>query len=333
MSQFAAEIRELVDDLVRRGADGERAALWAQLRELGLPRVGVGEALGGSGGTFDDLLVLVAALAGHGVGQPVIEASAADWVLSHAGPLDERFSTLVLLDGPLDHALTGDGTLHVELASVPWARDADRLVICAPGAGPVVVDLDHPSVTVRPGDDLAGDPRDTVLLVGTPAAEIDAAPGYGRIRARTAVLWSTAVTGAAQGAYRLTKSYVSERQQFGAPLLKIPAVAGGLALMRVELIQADAALAHARDAGVSADTAAIARIVTARTATAVARAAHQLHGAMGVTEEYPLHRFTRRLWAWRDAVDSERRWAEDLGGRAADAGESGVWTRLTDAGG
>jgi acyl-CoA dehydrogenase len=32
-------------------------------------------------------------------------------------------------------------------------------------------------------------------------------------------------------------------------------------------------------------------------ATAIA---HQVHGAIGITREYSLQYFTRRLWAWRD---------------------------------
>ncbi|MEV6108358.1 acyl-CoA dehydrogenase family protein [Streptomyces sp. NPDC051940] len=333
MSQFATELRDLVDDLVRRTGPAETAeeqrALWAQLRELGLPRVGVVEERGGSGGSFDDLLVLIEALAGHGVSQPVVEAATADWVLSHATAVDDRFTTLVLLDAPL--ATTG-GTVTAELTAVPWAREADRLVVCAPQAPPLVVDLRQEAVTVREGENLAGEPRDTVLLSAAPVAELAGTPAHELVRARFALAWSTAVAGAAHGAYRLTKSYVSEREQFGAPLLKIPAVATNLALMRVELVQADAALAQARETGVSATAAQITRVATAAAATAVAQIAHQLHGAIGITAEYPLQRYTRRLWAWRDAVASERDWAAELGRSAAALGEAGMWTVLTAAG-
>ncbi|GAA2124713.1 acyl-CoA dehydrogenase family protein [Kitasatospora saccharophila] len=330
MSQFAAELRNLVDDLVRRdGAIGSEDELWAQLRELGLSRIGIEEERGGSGGTFDDLLVVVETLAGHGLGLPLVEAGTADWALGHAGPLGERFSTLVLVDAPLDSA---DGTLTAELHGVPWAREAEQLVISAPDAAPVLVELRHGSVTVRPGENLAGEPRDSVVLAGTPVGEVAQAPAHETVRARLALLRSAAVTGAAHGAYRLTRSYVSERRQFDAPLLKIPAVAGNLAQMRVQLVQADAAMARAREAGVSGANAAITRIITASAATEIARIAHQLHGAMGITEEYPLHRYTRRLWAWRDAVATERHWAEELGRRAVAVGESGVWEQLTAAG-
>ncbi|MGW9131864.1 acyl-CoA dehydrogenase family protein [Streptomyces sp. NPDC055681] len=330
MSQLATELRDLVDDLVRRGGTPDTAkeqrALWAQLCELGLPRVGIDEERGGSGGSFEDLLVIVEALAGHGISQPVVEAATADWVLSHSAPLADCFSILVLLDDPLDVA---DGTVTAELSGVPWARDAEQLVVCAPGAAPLLVDLGHPSVTVRLGENLAGEPRDTVLLAAVPATALDPASGHEDVRARLALLWSTAVAGVAHGAYRLTKTYVSERQQFDAPLLKIPAVATNLALMRVQLVQADAALALARETGPTGTAAEITRIVTALAATTVARTAHQLHGAMGITMEYPLHRYTRRLWAWRDAVAGERRWAEELGRRTVTVGEDGTWTHLT----
>ncbi|MEW5630215.1 acyl-CoA dehydrogenase family protein [Streptomyces hydrogenans] len=322
MSQFADELRSLVDDLAACG----RSDLWNSLVELGLPRVGIDEEKGGSGGSLDDLLVVVESLAGHGIGVPIVEASTADWIIGHAGSLTDGLATVMLLD---EAPGTMSGTVTAELTAVPWARDAARLVLCAPGAEPLVVDLAHPSVTVRHVDNIAGEPRDTVVLAGTPVTAVAGAPEHAVVRERLALLWSAAVLGAAHGAYRLTRSYVSEREQFGAPLLRIPAVAGNLARMRVQLVQADAALALARDAAPDSGAVEIVRITTAAAATEIAQIAHQLHGAMGITEEYPLHRLTRRLWSWRDAVASERRWAESLGRRAAEAGENGVWTRIT----
>ncbi|WP_329113736.1 acyl-CoA dehydrogenase family protein [Streptomyces sp. NBC_01465] len=325
MSQYADELRSLVDDLAASG----NPDLWNSLVGLGLPRVGIDEERGGSGGSLDDLLVVVQSLAGHGIGVPVVEASTADWVLSHARELDAEPSTVLLLDSALD---AESGTLTAELSAVPWARDAARLVLCAPHSAPLVVDLRHASVTVSPVDNIAGEPRDTVTLHATPAVLLEGAPSYGAVRERLALLWSAAVLGAAHGAYRLTRSYVAEREQFGAPLLKIPAVAGNLARMRVQLVQADAALALATEAAPPEGATEIVRITTAAAATEIAQIAHQLHGAMGITAEYPLHHLTRRLWSWRDAVASERSWAESLGRRAAEAGESGVWTRITATG-
>lgn len=325
MSQFADELRSLVDDLAASG----RSDLWHSLSELGLPRVGIDEERGGSGGSLDELLVVVESLAGHGIGVPIVEASTADWVLAHTRDLDGDTATILLLEQAPDPAA---GRVTAELTAVPWARDSALLVLCAPDSAPLLIDLRHPSVTIRPVDNVAGEPRDTVVLAGTPCVAPAGAPSYETVRERLALLWSAAVLGAARGAYRLTRTYVSEREQFGAPLLKIPAVAGNLARMRVQLVQAEAALALAREAEPLGGAVEIVRITTAAAATEIAQIAHQLHGAMGITEEYPLHRLTRRLWSWRDAVASERRWAESLGRRAAEAGETGVWTRITSTG-
>ncbi|GHB56698.1 acyl-CoA dehydrogenase [Streptomyces viridiviolaceus] len=333
MSQLATELSDLVDDLVRghaaTDAADERRALWEQARELGLHRVGIAEERGGSGGAFEDLLTIVGALGRNGVSLPVIETSTADWVIAHGAGLTDRVATLFLADHPLD---TTAGTLTSKLRGVPWARDSEVLVVCAPGTAPLLVDLGHPSVEVRPGENLAGEPRDVVVLDDVPVtARADGGPDAEQVRTRLALLWSGAVAGAAHGAFRLTKTYVAERRQFGGPLLKIPAVAGNLALMRVELLQADAALSLALDGRPSPFAVESARLVTATAATTVARIAHQLHGAMGITQEYPLHRFTRRLWAWRDAVTSERECAESLGHRAAALGEEETWDLLTPA--
>lgn len=321
-SQFTDELRNLIDDLAASG----NPDLWVSLVELGLPRIGIAEEKGGSGGSLDDLLVVVESLAGHGIGVPVVEAATAEWLLGHAGALPEGLTTVLLLDEAPDAA---SGTVRAELTSVPWARDAARLVLCAPGGTPLLVDLRDPTVTVRNVDNIAGEPRDSVVLARTPVTPVDGAPPYEEVRERLALLWSAAVLGASHGAYRLTKDYVSGREQFGAPLLRIPAVAGNLARMRVQLVQADAALSLAREARALGGAAEVVRITTAAAATEIAQIAHQMHGAMGITEEYPLHRLTRRLWSWRDAVASERHWAESLGRRAAEAGESGVWTRIT----
>ena len=135
--------------------------------------------------------------------------------------------------------------------------------------------------------------------------------------AGAAVLSAAQLGGLADGALELTRRYVRERHQFGAPLVKVPAVARGLAEMQVRVTEAaagvDAGIAglHGRDG--DPVTAAIAFTAAATAATAVARLAHQLHGAIGVTAEYPLHRWTTRMWAWRDWPRPQAEWADQLG--------------------
>jgi len=157
------------------------------------------------------------------------------------------------------------------------------------------------------------------------------------VRARLGLLWAAALTGAVRGAYHKTRDHVRTREQFGAPLIKIPAVASAIANFKTQLLLAEAAVARAVDAldGVNdyanVGSVATARIVAASSATEAARLAHQLHGAMGVTHEDGLHRLTTRLWAWQDAEPSERDWSILLGEAAIDGGEEFVWSELTQA--
>lgn len=74
--------------------------------------------------------------------------------------------------------------------------------------------------------------------------------------------------------------------------------------------------------------AASARLAAATMATLVARTAHQLHGAVGVTAEYGLHRCTTKLWAWRDADTPERLVSVELGATARTAPEAVLWDQL-----
>jgi acyl-CoA dehydrogenase len=55
----------------------------------------------------------------------------------------------------------------------------------------------------------------------------------------------------------------------------------------------------------------------------------QADGAVGITQEYPLHRRTRLLWALRDADLPEEHWAGVLGQRALVGGEELLWDDLT----
>jgi len=57
--------------------------------------------------------------------------------------------------------------------------------------------------------------------------------------------------------------------------------------------------------------------------------AHQVLGAIGFTREHILHRFTQRLWAWRDDFGNESQWAVKLGNRVAANGADALWPMLS----
>jgi alkylation response protein AidB-like acyl-CoA dehydrogenase len=74
--------------------------------------------------------------------------------------------------------------------------------------------------------------------------------------------------------------------------------------------------------------AASAKIRVGEAAGEGAAIAHQVLGAIGFTREHVLHRFTRRLWAWRDDFGNESQWAVKLGHLVAAKGADALWPML-----
>ena len=58
----------------------------------------------------------------------------------------------------------------------------------------------------------------------------------------------------------------------------------------------------------------------------VAEQVHQIHGAMGFTQEHRLHHYTKRLWAWRDEWGNEFYWQSLLGQDISKLGADSVWS-------
>jgi acyl-CoA dehydrogenase len=120
------------------------------------------------------------------------------------------------------------------------------------------------------------------------------------------------LAGAAARARDITIAYAAERRQFGQAINRFQAVQQELAEMAGESAAADAgveqALADPTAAHISA-----AKVVAGRAASRVASIAHQVHGAIGFTHEHSLHRYTTRIWQWRDQDGTEAQHAVSLG--------------------
>ena len=256
----------------------------------------------------------------HAVPAPLAETGAlAGWLLSLAGlPLGTGPLTIVPGDGPRHGRTPRRHPVRHRRARCHGPGVPRRSSCCFPKGPDGRSSPALPSgATIEPGTNIAGEPRDRVHFDSTPVvdeATVDVDPG--QLQERGALTRVTLAAGALQRVSDLTVSYTSERVQFGRPVARFQLVQAHL----VHLAQDAALLSMAADAAVRAASSgsgrfeiAAARALAHSASASGARAAHQAHGAMGMTREYPLHHLTRRLWAWQHEYGG----TAPLGGRVA----------------
>lgn len=310
--------------------DGWAPGIWARVAEVGLHRVALEE-----GGTLADALAVLRLAGRHAAPVPVAETGLlAGWLLAGAG-LPVPDGPLAVVPGGVEDGLQLSGDRLVGVAHrVPWARAAERVVVLVPSdARWLVASAPASSITVEPRVNLAGEPRDTVAFDGT-ADVAPAAPGVDAdaLRRRGALTRIMLMAGALERMSGLTVAYTGERVQFGRPVARFQAVQKHLvdgAQDAVLVGMAADAAARAAERGDAGFEIAAAKLLANQAAFSATRAAHQAHGAMGMTQEYPLHHLSRRLWAWRSEYGDERYWAARLGGAVAAAGADRLYPSIT----
>ena len=309
-------------DVVERAeAAGLPRPLWDQLAGLGLTLIGLPEESGGSGGSMADLAGVLIAAGRHAVPLPLAENHLAGWLAEAAGVAVPTGVATVALDDERDNLTCVDGRAHGTLHRVPWARDADVVAALLPGASDAdtsLVLLDPTTAELSRGADLAGQPQDKLVFTDVAVECLPSTIDVNAFHTRGALLRSAQLAGAIEATFELTRSYVSARIQFGRPVGSFQAVQQHV----VTLAQMSAASVLAVDravaalaAGDGAFEAVATKIVVSENAQQCARAAHQAHGAIGMTKEYRLQQLTRRLHSWRSDFGSESASAERLGRR------------------
>ena len=145
------------------------------------------------------------------------------------------------------------------------------------------------------------------------------------------------MAGALQAILDVAAQYSKDRTAFERPIAKFQAVQQNLAQLAGEAAAAVAAAGSAADAIARSDTfdeavfveVASAKIRVGEAAGDGAAIGHQVHGAIGFTLEHILHRYSRRLWSWRDDFGSEAAWAVRLGQLVAGRGADELWPTIT----
>ncbi|TWG85630.1 acyl-CoA dehydrogenase [Cupriavidus gilardii J11] len=149
----------------------------------------------------------------------------------------------------------------------------------------------------------------------------------GTLRYLGACVHAAHLAGAMERILVLTLQYANDREQFGRPIGKFQAIQHQVSEMAEHVAAARMAAQLACDTdGIQPHPlrVAIGKLRTSEAVTPVAAIAHAVHGAIGMTHEYDLQLYTRRLHAWRVADGSEQWWAEVIGAAAVDESACGA---------
>ncbi|BDB26534.1 acyl-CoA dehydrogenase [Cupriavidus sp. TA19] len=275
-------------------------ALWQSLRDSGFADCLLPEAAGGAALPLPELAPVLFVTGRHVLPLPLAQTIFARAVLHAHG--------IALPDGPIALAGFDDGA---PAALVADARHAQWFLL-----------QDGERCLLLPAADARAEPTgahaDLTLRLPRPDAAAPAAFRLppGTLRTLGACLHAVQLAGALSRVLDLTLQYANDRQQFGRAIGKFQAIQHQVSEMAEHVAAARVAAQLACDSSTGEPDrlrAAIGKLRASDAVTPVAAIAHAVHGAIGITEEYDLQLYTRRLHAWRVADGSERWWSRVLG--------------------
>jgi len=339
-----------VDKTVRLRAEGGvfDRVLWQRVIDASWPLLLATEAAGGLGQGWVQAWPLLHGLGHAQVPLPLAETLLAAQLLSHAGlPLpDLRQGPLTVIEqgfGNTLQAVGDDGALRVSGRAhhVPWARHAQAAVLSLDNGSLALLDLrGGPGLSLQPQVNTAGLPSDTLQLQDMRCVALapNPLPLAQPVWTLGALARCAMMVGALEWTLTQAVTYAGDRVQFGKPIGRYQAIQHALALMAGDVAAArmatqvaihDVPAPGTADGAAAQFSIAVAKVRCGEAATRGTGIAHQVHGAIGFTQDHALHFATRRLWAWRAEFGSDAEWAAALGRAAMAEGAAGFWPALT----
>lgn len=324
------------------GGDWLRTA-WKAMVSAGLTKIILDVDRGGGGGSILDAHVVLYELGRHATPLPFAEtALLGGWALTQAdltipdGPI-----TLVIDSSRLEVTRSDSSwVINGSAEDVPWASISEAVVVVDEREeGPLVLSVSTDQLRTDGRTNLAGEPRERVEFERTVVSDGEWAwaPGHvtgDALLARGALARASMMAGAMERITEISIRYASEREQFGRPIASFQAVQHHLVAIASETartsVAAEAGLTAYEDRpDASVFEVACAKAVAADAALVVVARSHQLHGAIGMTAEYDLQLFTRRLHSWRDEYGTSSFWRERIAQVVADNGPDKLWPAIS----
>jgi acyl-CoA dehydrogenase len=130
-----------------------------------------------------------------------------------------------------------------------------------------------------------------------------------------AVLAAVEIAGGAERLLRMSVAHAGQREQFGKPIGAFQAIQQQIAVLaeKAVLVRIAAQAGCTHGLRPSTELAAVAKSIAGAAVPVMTGIAHAVHGAIGITADFPLHRITARMHALRMAHGAESYWNARLG--------------------
>ena len=288
-------------------ADATSDTLWSELQASGFLDVMVPESHGGAQLGWRQAWAVMFVAARHGLPHPVAQTMFARALMAHHGvgapdsPIAIAHSVRIDAQG----GLTVRDIASVRLASHVLAEFQAVLYLLPVNQARIAKNAGFGSFD-------GGASWDEKVVS---AARLGPASGL-RLSHGLALSLAVMLAGACDRVLEMTLQYARDRSQFGKPIGKFQAVQQQIAEMAELVYSARMASqigCQSDDWRVSWRPAEVAKTQTSLVAGRIAAIAHAVHAAIGVTEEYDLQLYTRRLYEWSRAGGGGNYWAANIG--------------------
>lgn len=305
------------------------ADVWREITDRGWVGVRINETAGGLGGSCLDEVIIAA-----GIGKGLLPVAYTPISVMAAALLEASDSAnetltkiaaghLRLTVAHEEHGMGLDGNPTTTISSrdneyritgrkalVFGVDEADAMLVTARNAA-------DGSIAVACVEcDAAGiDRSDVTLLDGRQASNINLNVAIGAsailfsgaaaknvlafVHDRAALASAAEAIGAMRGALDLTRTYLATRRQFGKALMEFQALQHAFATMVTELEMAESAVVAATAVSDDVDAfrkmVSVAKVKTATAGRIIGEVAVQIHGGIGMTDEYAVGQFYKRL--------------------------------------
>lgn len=281
--------------------------LWETLLSAGFADGLLPESAGGAGLTLADAWPIMFCMGRHALPLPYAHTMLARaWLNHHAQPIPEGsltfapFQVTVEASGLTAHAvnfgLVADWVLAQQGDQVWLLPAAEAVITPSGGHGTLDATLTWSTAVMK-----------QALLGKWKSAQF---------RHLMALSIAVLIAGAADRVFEMTLAHANQREQFGKPIGRFQALQQQISEVAELVFGARMATEMAfrsKDWQPAPMLAALAKSQASQAVSRITAVAHAVHGAIGVTHEYDLQLFTRRLNEWARAGGGQAYWAEQLG--------------------